>query len=53
MLSEAKYKGKYASSFKILTPKQTLQRWPIAHVQVKAGNASEALLNEIRRIIYS
>ena len=37
---------------KILTPKQILQRLPIALVQVKAGNASENLLNEIRQIIY-
>ena len=30
-----------------------LQRLPIALVQVKAGNTSENLLNEIRKIIYS
>ena len=30
-----------------------LQRLPIALAQVKAGNASENLLNEIRKIIYS
>ena len=30
-----------------------LQRLPIALVQVKAGNTSESLLNEIRQIIYS
>ena len=38
---------------KILTPKQILQRLPIALVQVKAGNNSESLLNEIRQIVYS
>ena len=38
---------------KILTPKQMLQRLPIALAQVKAGNASEKLLSEIRQIIYS
>ena len=38
--------------FKILTPKQMLQRLPIALAQVKAGNTSEKLLNEIRQIIY-
>ena len=32
---------------------QMLQRLPIALVQVKVGNASEKLLNEIRQIIYS
>ena len=30
-----------------------LQRLPIALAQVKAGNTSENLLNEIRKIIYS
>ena len=29
------------------------QRLPIALTQVKAGNTSENLLNEIRQIIYS
>ena len=29
-----------------------VQRVPIALVQVKAGNISEKLLNEIRQIIY-
>ena len=38
---------------KILTPKQMLQRLPIALPQEKAGNNSENLLNEIRQIIYS
>ena len=38
---------------KILTPKQMLKRLPIALAQVKAGNNSESLLNEIRQIVYS
>ena len=38
---------------KILTPKQILQRLRIALAQVKAGNTSEILLNEIRQVIYS
>ena len=29
-----------------------LQRLPIALVQVKAGNSSQSLLNEIRQIVY-
>ena len=41
------------SNLKILTSKQMLQRLPIALAQVKAGNTSEDLLNEIRQIIYS
>ena len=43
-------KGK---GLKILTPKQILQRLPISLAQVKAGNTSENLLNEIRQIMYS
>ena len=36
-----------------ITPKQILQRLPIALAQVKAGNNSENLLNEMRKIAYS
>ena len=43
-------KGK---GLKILTPKQMLERLQIALAQVKAGNTSKTLLNEIRQIIYS
>ena len=38
---------------KILTPNQILKRLPIALAQIKAGNNSESLLNEIRQIAYS
>ena len=38
---------------KISTPNQMLKRLPIALAQVKTGNNSESLLNEIRQIIYS
>ena len=41
------------SSWIGLTPKQMLQRLPIAIAQVKAGNNSECLLNEIKHIVYS
>ena len=40
------------TGLKILTPKQMLQRLPIALAQVKADNNSESLLNEIRQIVY-
>ena len=57
ILSDANYdarknetKGK---GLKILTLTQMLQRLPIAFAQVKAGNNSEGLLNEIRQIVYS
>ena len=38
------------SKLKILTPKQMLQRLPIAPAQVKADNNSENLLNEITQV---
>ena len=47
MVSEAKIKATKGTGLKILTPKQTLQRLPIALAQVKARNNSESLLNEI------
>ena len=57
MLSDANYDAKQnetkGKGLKILTPKQMLQRLPIALAQVKAGNNSESLLNEIRQIVYS
>ena len=57
MLSDANYSAKQSETkekgLKILTPKQNLQRLPIALAEVKAGNNSENLLNEIRQIIYS
>ena len=57
MLSDPNYDAKQNESkgagLKILTPKQMLQRLPIALAQVKAGNNSESLSNEIRQIVYS
>ena len=41
------------AELKILTRKQMLQRLPIVLAQVKGGNNSENLLNEIRQIVYS
>ena len=38
---------------KILTPNQMLCRLPITLTQLKAGNNSEKLKNEIRQILYS
>ena len=46
-------KSTTGTGLKILTPKQMLQRLPISLAQVKAGNNSESLLNEIRQIVYS
>ena len=42
------YKAKQGTGRKILTPKQMLQRLPIALTHLKAGNNSQSLLNEIR-----
>ena len=57
MLSDANYDAKQneteGKGLKILTPKQMLERLPIVLAQVKAGNNSESLLNEIRQIVYS
>ena len=55
MMSKAKTKARTTKGTgrKILTPKQMLQKLPIALAQVKAGNNSENLLNEIRKIVYS
>ena len=41
------------TGLKVLAPKQTLQRLPIALAQIKGGNNSESLLNEIWHIVYS
>ena len=38
---------------KILTPSQTLSRLPISLAQIKAGNNSKKLKNEIRQLLYS
>ena len=56
MMSEAKAKAKAEATkrtgLKILTPKQILQRLPMALARVKTSNNSECLLNDIRQIVY-
>ena len=53
-MSRNVYESKQAASgLKILTPKHMLQRLPIALAQIKAGNNSKTLLNEIRQIVHS
>ena len=42
-----------AESLKTLTPNQMLSRLPITFAQLKAGNNSEKLKNEIRQLLYS
>ena len=54
MILEAKRLARQeGEGLKILTPNRILTRLPIALAQIKAGNNSESLLNEIRQIAYS
>ena len=55
MILEAKklVREQEGTGLKILTPNQMLKRLPIALAQIKAGNNSESLLNQIRQIVYS
>ena len=53
MISEKEHEATKGTGLKILTPKQMLQRLPITLAQVKTGNNSKNLLNEIRQIVYS
>ena len=54
MILEAKRLAKQeGTGLKILAPNQMLKRLPIALAQIKAGNNSESLLNEVRKIVYS
>ena len=48
--NKQKQEGK---GLKILTPDQMLSRLPISLAQLKAGNNSEKLKNEIRQLLYS
>ena len=45
--------NQWGSGLKILTPNQMLSRLPISLAQLKAGNNSEKVKNEIRQILYS
>ena len=55
MILEAKKMAREqeGTGLKISPPNQMLKRLPMALAQVKAGNNSESLLNEIRQIVYS
>ena len=46
-------KKQSGGGLKILTPNQMLSRLPITLAQLKAGNNSEKLKNEIRQLLYS
>ena len=49
----AQRKNQPGHGLKILTPSQMLSRLPISLVQLKAGNNSEKLKNEMRQLLYS
>ena len=51
IVSEAKHASFHGKKLKILTSKQIIHRLAIALAQIKAGNTSENLLNEIPQII--
>ena len=53
ILEEKRLAKQEGTGLKILAPNQMLKRLPIALAQIKAGNNSESLLNEIRQIVYS
>ena len=53
IILEAERKANKGKELKVLISKKMLQRLLIAIAQVKAGNNSENLLNEIKRIFYS
>ena len=46
-------RNQQGKGLEILTPNQMLSRLPISLVQLKAGNNSEKLKNEIRQLLYS
>ena len=46
-------KKQRGAELKTLTPDQMLSRLPITLAQLKAGNNSQKLINEIRQLLYS
>ena len=51
--SAAERRNQQGQGLKILTPNQMLSRLPISLAQLKAGNNSQKLKNEIRQLLYS
>ena len=49
----AKTRNQQGQGLKILTPDQMFSRLPITLAQLKAGNNSQKLKNEIRQLLYS
>ena len=51
--SAAQSRNQKGQGLKILTPQQVLSRVPISLTQLKAGNNSQKLKNEKRKLLYS
>ena len=51
--SAAERRNQQGQGLKILTPDQMLSRLPITLAQLKAGNNSQKLINEIRQLLHS
>ena len=51
--SAEKRRNQKGKGVKILTPNQMLSRLPISLAQLKAGNNSQKLKNEIRQLLHS
>ena len=50
---EEEKRNQQGQGLKILTPDQMLSRLPITLAQLKVGNNSQNLINEIRQLLYS
>ena len=53
MILDFNKQNQQGKGLKILTPNKMLSRLPITLAQLKAGNSSEKLKNEIRQLLYS
>ena len=53
MILKFNKQNQQGKGLKILTPNQMFSRLPITLAQLKAGNNSEKLKNEIRQLLYS
>ena len=53
MMRNARYDATHGKGLRVLTLEQMLQRLPIAFEEVKSGNTSKTVINEIRKIISS
>ena len=53
MMRNARYDATHGKGLRVLTLEQMLQRLPITFEEVKSGNTSKTIINEIRKIISS